>query len=86
MILMQLTGRGCGGGRHDGSIGELGGESRCGVSILQEVVGHLRGTSRFACTREAKDEEIEHQSVVLEDEGRELQAPNETICVHMSNI
>ena len=42
----------------------------CRVSILQEVVGYLRRPSHFACTLQTKDEQIENQTVVLENKCR----------------
>ena len=56
------------------------------VSVLKEVVGHLRGTSHFACARKAEDQEIEHQAVVLEHEGRELKTANETVRVRVRHV
>ena len=46
---------------------------RCRILVLQEVVGHLRRPSHFACMSQTKDKQIENQVIVLEDECGELQ-------------
>ena len=57
-----------------------------GISVLQEIVEHLWGTSHFTCTRQTKDHATVHQAVVLEDEGGELEDTNKAICVRMCHI
>jgi hypothetical protein len=46
------------------------------VSELQEVVGKLRRTGHFARTLQAEDEQVEYETVILEDEGGELKTTN----------
>ena len=59
----------------------------CGrVVVLQEVVRHLRRSCHFTRTLQAKDQQVEHQTLALEDEGRELQSTDETESVGMGHV
>ena len=63
-------------------VGSLG--SR--VTVLQEVVGLLGWTSHFTRSLETENEKIQNETVVLEDESRELETTNHTISIGMSHI
>lgn len=56
------------------------------VTVLEEVVGQLWRPCHFTCTLQAKDEEIEYEAVVLEDEGGELQASNHAMCIDVGHV
>ncbi len=57
-----------------------------GIPILQEVVGHLRGSSHLAGSMETENEQIKDKAVVLEDESRKLKTADETKSIDMSHI
>ena len=71
-------------GRRTASKAGWDGAFGSGVTILQEAVGYL-GTRPGHLTRtlKSKDEEIQNKTIVPEDEGRKLQASNQTISVHV---
>lgn len=59
-----------------------------GWSVLegQEVVRHLRWTRHFTRSLQAQNQEIQHQSVVLRDERRELQSANDSVAVRVVHV
>ena len=57
-----------------------------GITILQEVVGHLWRTRHLAGPLQAQDQQVKNQPVVLEDEGGELEAADKTVSVRMRHI
>lgn len=56
------------------------------VAVLQEVVRHLRKSSHLTRALKVKNQEVEYQAVILEDEGGKLQATDEAECVRVSHI
>lgn len=56
------------------------------VPELEEVVGHLRGSSHLARPLQSEDEQVEDESVVLEDERRELETSDHSKVVDMRHI
>jgi hypothetical protein len=59
------------------------------IAILQEVVRHLRWTGHLARTLKTEDEDIQNETIVLEDEGGELETTDKTISVcvcHVCNV
>ncbi|KAG7106874.1 hypothetical protein HYQ44_013852, partial [Verticillium longisporum] len=48
------------------------------VTELQEVIGALRGARNLAGSLGAKEQQVQDETVVLENEGRELQATDHT--------
>jgi len=46
---------------------------RLHIPESQELVGHLRGPRHLAGTRQPQEEQVQHEPVVLRDEGCELQ-------------
>ncbi len=57
-----------------------------GVTVLEEVVRHLRRASHFTCSLQTEDEEVEYQAIVLEYESGELEASNHAISVSVRHI
>jgi hypothetical protein len=56
------------------------------ITELQEVVGALRWASNFAGTLETKQKEVKNKAIILEDERRELEAPNHTVTVNVVHV
>ena len=56
------------------------------VAVLEEVVGLLWRTSHFAGSVQTEDQEIENETVVLEDKGRELETTDEAIRIGVSHV
>ena len=56
------------------------------VAELEKLVGHLWRTGKLAGSLQTKDQQVEHQSVVLRDERRELQTTNQTIGIDVVHI
>lgn len=52
----------------------------------QEVIGQLRWASHFTGTLQAQQQQVQHQSIVLCDEGGELQATQDTIGVGVVHV
>ena len=52
----------------------------------QEVVGHLRRAGHLAGSLEAKNEEVEHEAVVLDDERSKLQAADDAVRVGVVHV
>lgn len=46
----------------------------------------LGGTSQFGRPLKTKDQEIEHETVVLEHEGRELQTSDKTVTIDVRHV
>jgi hypothetical protein len=56
------------------------------VSVLEEVVGHLGRTSHLTRALQAKNEDIQDQTVVLKNESGELQTSDEAIPIRMGHV
>ena len=56
------------------------------VAEGEEVVGHLRAARDLARAREAEDEQVEHQAVVLHHEGGELQPAHDAVRVGVVHV
>jgi len=56
------------------------------IAVLEEIVGHLRGTGLFAGSLEAEDEEIHDETIVLENERGKLQSADETVRVRVGHV
>jgi len=50
------------------------------------VWADLGRTSELRCARQAQHEQVEDEAVVLEDEGRELQAANQAVRVGVIHV
>ena len=59
---------------------------RSTIPELQEVVGALRRSSHLARSLQTEKQQINHQTIVLEHETRELQATNQPIAVGMVHV
>ena len=59
---------------------------RSNVAVLQEVVRHLRGTSHLARALQAENEQIQDETIVLEDEGGELKSADEAVRVRVGHV
>lgn len=57
-----------------------------GVPEAQEVIGDLRGTSNLCSPCKTQHEQIQHQAIVLHDEGGKLQTPDQTIGVGVRHV
>jgi hypothetical protein len=56
------------------------------IPELEEVVGHLRRSGHLARTLESEDEDVEDETVVLEDEGRELKSSDHSEGVDVRHV
>ena len=56
------------------------------VLVGEEVVGHLRGPSHLAGSLQPQHQQIQHQPVVLHDEGGKLQASDNAIRVGVVHV
>ena len=56
------------------------------IAVLEEIVGHLRGTSHLAGALETEDKEIHDETIVLENERGELQSTDETVSVRVGHV
>lgn len=56
------------------------------ITILKEVIRHLGRPRHLTCSLKAKNEEIEDQTIILEDEGRELETADKTISIGMCHV
>lgn len=56
------------------------------VSELEEIVRHLRRSSHFTSSRKTENEEIENETIVLEDERGELKTSDHSVTIDMGHI
>src|SRR6266567_2080456 len=56
------------------------------VTELKEIIGHLWWSGHLASPLQAQDENVEHQTIVLEDEGRKLKSTNHTVRICMRHV
>lgn len=59
--------------------------SRC-VLETEEVIGHLRWAGHLAGTVQAQHQQVHHQTVVLYNEGGELEPPDDAVGVGVVHI
>jgi hypothetical protein len=57
-----------------------------GVTELKEIIGHLWWSGHLASPLQAQDENVEHETIVLEDEGRKLKSTNHTVRICMRHV
>lgn len=57
-----------------------------GVLEGQEVIGNLRWASNLSGTSQSQHEQVQHQAIVLHDEGGKLQAPDQSIGIGVSHV
>jgi hypothetical protein len=53
------------------------------ISVLQETIPSLGWTGHLARSLQAEDQEIEHETVVLEHKGGELKTSDHTVGVYL---
>ena len=56
------------------------------VAELREIIRHLWRSSHLASPLQAQNEDIEHETVILEDKGRKLESANHTIRIRMRHV
>jgi hypothetical protein len=56
------------------------------ISVLEEIVWLCWWTGHFACTVKTENEEIQNETVVLEDETGELKTSNQTISINVGHV
>ena len=59
---------------------------RRAVSELEKVIRALRRTRNLAGTLQTEQQEVDDQTVILKDEGRELQTSNHAIAVGVVHV
>ena len=63
-------------------MGALGGH----VLVCEEVVGHLRGPGHLGGAVQAQHQQVQHQAVVLHNEGCELQPTDDAVRVGVVHV
>lgn len=57
-----------------------------GVTILQEIVGHLRGARHFTGAVQSEYEQVEDEPIVLEYERRELETADQAVGIVVRHV